>query len=557
MMDLLTVVMTDGQMNREELPKDLILGGRGAVDYLLTNHADPRVHPLSKRSRFVVAPGLLAGTNAPNCGRLSVGGKSPLTGTIKEANVGGTSAHKLARLGIGAIMVTGSSESLKILKVDDRGAVLEDASMLKGLGNYRACEVLRERYGTHIGIIIAGPAGEMKLSNSTVAVTDPDGRPSRHAARGGLGSVMAAKGLKAIVIDDANGKGRDAVDKEGFKLAVKSVAEAIVSKPICQNLAKFGTGMWVDSDHARGSMPTFNYRQGAFEKYERINGKRISELAEQRKGKMGHRCMPTCVVRCSTVYNDAEGQHVTSGLEYETLAMLGANLGIDDLDAIAKMDRRCDDLGIDTIEMGAAIGVLNDVGLFEFGNKAQAKTYLDEVAKGSPIGRILGHGVSLTAKAFGIGRVPAVKGLAIPAHTGRTVKGWGVTYATSPQGADHTAGPVGVEPLSPEGQVERSRLAQIQMASLDATGMCFFTFLYANPGIILPMINSFYGIHWSENNYLDMGKEMLRQEIAFNRKAGIAVEGNSVPDWLREESLPPKGTVFDVPQDELDRIFDF
>jgi aldehyde:ferredoxin oxidoreductase len=557
MMDLLRVSMTDGQINREEFPKNLILGGRGVIDYLLTKHADPRVHPLSKRSYFVVAPGLLAGTNAPNSGRLSIGGKSPLTGTIKEANVGGTSAHKLARLGIRAIMVSGLSESLKILKIDDTGAVLEDASTLKGLGNYRACEILCERYGGHIGIIIAGPAGEMKLSNSTVAVTDPEGRPSRHAARGGMGSVMAAKGLKAIVIDDANGKGREPVDKEGFKVAVKSAAEMITSKPICQNLAKFGTGLWVDSDHVRGSMPTYNYREGAFEKHERINGKRISELAEQRKGKMGHRCMPTCVVRCSTVYNDTEGKYVTSGLEYETLAMLGANLGIDDLDAIAMMDHRCDDLGIDTIEMGAAIGVLNDVGLFEFGNKAEAITYLDEVAKGSPIGRILGNGVSLTAKAFGIARVPAVKGQAIPAHTARTVKGWGVTYATSPQGADHTAGPVGVEPLSPEGQVERSRLAQIQMASLDATGMCFFTFTFATPGAIIPMINSLYGIHWSENDYLDMGKEMLRQEIAFNRKAGIAVEGNSVPDWLREEPLPPQGTVFDVPQDELDRIFDF
>ena len=142
------------------------------------------------------------------------------------------------------------------------------------------------------------------------------------------GQLQAGQGSQA-------GTEHEAVDKEGFKLAVKSAAEMIVSKPICQNLAKFGTGMWVDSDHVRGSMPTFNYRQGAFEKYDKINGKRISELAEQRKGKMGHRCMPTCVVRCSTLYNDVGGQHVTSGLEYETLAMLGANLGIDDLDAIA------------------------------------------------------------------------------------------------------------------------------------------------------------------------------------------------------------------------------
>ena len=556
-MDVLKVSMSELKIEREKFPKDLILGGRGAIDYLLTNNGDPRVHPLSKNSLFLVASGLLAGTNAPNSGRLSIGGKSPLTGTIKEANVGGTSSHKMGKLGIRAIMVSGKSEALKLLKIDNNGATIEDGSKLKGVGNYRACEILREEYGKDIGIIVTGPAGEMGLSNSSVAVTDIEGKPSRHAARGGMGAVMAAKGLKAIIIDDTNAKGREAVDKDGFKAAVKAAAESITSKPICQNLSKLGTTMWVESDHVRGSMPTYNYREGAFEKYEEINGKKISELAKQRKGKMGHRCMPTCVVRCSTIFNNSEGNYVTSGLEYETVAMLGANLGIADIDSIAQMDYQCDDLGVDTIEMGASIGILNDVELFEFGNANQALNYLNEVRKGSPFGRILGNGVAYVAKAYGISRVPAVKGQAIPAHTGRTVKGWGVTYATSPQGADHSAGPVGVDPLSPEGQVERSRLAQIQMASLDSTGICWFTFIYSTPSLIVPMINSLYGINWSEDEYLTMGKEMLKQEINFNRKAGIALEGNSLPDWLREEPLPPKNTVFDVPQEELNQIFNF
>lgn len=556
-MTIIRVQMTSGKIETEPFPADKVVGGRGMIDYLMTKYSSPTTHPLSEHSYFIVAPGLLAGTNAPNSGRLSVGGKSPLTGTIKEANVGGTAGHKLGRLGIKAIMITGRSSSLKVLKIGDVGATLEDGAFLKGLPNYQACEQLQKRYGEKIGIITTGPAGEMKLSNSTVAVTDLEGRPSRHAGRGGMGAVMAAKGLKAIVVDDSKGEWRKAIDKESFKAAVKAVTDDILAMPLCQALSKLGTPMWIDSDNARGSLPTFNYRAGAFEKYQSINGNKIVELGKNRGGKMGHGCMLGCAVHCSHVFHGPDGKFVTSALEYETLAMLGSNLGIDDIDAIAQMDRRCDELGLDTIEMGAAIGVLNDVGLFQYGDVAKAKSLIEEVSQGTPLGRILGSGVAYTAQAFGIDRVPAVKGQAIPAHTGRSVKGWGVTYATSPQGADHTAGPATALPLSAEGHAERSRMGQIQMAALDSSGICWFTFIFFKPSLIFPMINALYGLHWGEEEYLAMGKEMLRQEIEFNKKAGITLEGNRLPEWLREEPLPPTNAVFDVPQEDIDKVFDF
>ena len=556
-MTVIRVQMTSGKIEAEPFPADRIVGGRGMIDYLMTKYSSPTTHPLSEHSYFIVAPGLLAGTNAPNSGRLSVGGKSPLTGTIKEANVGGTAGHKLGRLGIKAIMITGKASGLRILKIDDVGATLENGSYLEGLSNYQSCEQLRKRYGERIGIIITGPAGEMRLSNSTVAVTDLEGRPSRHAARGGMGAVMAAKGLKAIVVEDSRGEWRKAVDKEGFKAAVKAATDDILSMPDCQNLSKVGTPGWIDNDHAHGSLPTFNYRAGAFDKYQNINGNKIVELSKSRGGKMGHSCMLGCVVHCSHVFHGPDGKFVTSALEYETIAMLGSNLGIDDIDVIAQMDRRCDDLGLDTIEMGAAIGVLNDVGLFQFGDAAKAQGCIEEVAQGTPLGRILGSGAAFTAQAFGIDRVPAVKGQAIPGHTGRSVKGLGVTYATSPQGADHTAGPATAYPLSAEGQAKRSRMAQIQMAALDSSGICFYTFIFFKPGVIVSMVNALYGLHWSKEDYLAMGKEMLRQEIEFNRKAGIALEGNGLPGWLREEPLPPTGAVFDVLQEDIEKVFDF
>ena len=556
-MRILRLNMSEKRISAESPREEMILGGRAMVDYLMTEYGSASTNPLSEESVFIVAPGLLAGSVAPQSGRISVGGKSPLTGGIKEANAGGTAAHKMGRIGIHAIMVEGRSKEPQILLINEKEAKLQPAGEIVGQMNYGACETLRKIYGNKVGIIISGPAGEMKLANSTVAVTDPDGNPSRHAARGGLGAVMGAKGLKAIVIDDLDGSQRKAVDESGFKAASKAVAEAIQSGPVTEALHSMGTAIFVDGDNGRGSLPTKNHRLGSFENVSNINAKKFLELVKARGGSMGHGCMPGCVVRCSSKFCDSRGNFVTAALEYETIGMLGSNLGIDDLDVIARMDRKCDELGIDTIELGCTIGILNDVGLFEFGDAARAEALVNEIAQGTPMGRILGSGVVATAKAFGIDRIPAVKGLGIPAHSARSSKGWAVTYATSPQGADHTAGAVMEDPLSPKGQAERSRTSQIGMAAFDATGLCLFTFLARTPKVIVPMINALYGGNWTESDYLEMGRVMLRQERAFNLKAGIGPGADGIPEWMRREPLPPTNAVFDVPQEDLDAVFNF
>jgi aldehyde:ferredoxin oxidoreductase len=527
------------------------------IDYLMTEHCLPSTHPLSEQSLFILASGLLGGTAAPQTGRLSVGGKSPLTGRIKEANVGGTVAHKLGRLNIKAVIVQGRAEKWQILKIGGDRISLEGAEDIVGQPSYDACAKLRCRYGDNIGIVIIGRAGEMKFANSTVAVTDPDGRPSRHAARGGLGAVMGAKGLKAVVIDDSGVGLRKPSDEKAFTAAIKVVAHEILAKATTPNLRKLGTSMWIDIDNARGSLPTYNHRLGAYDEFESINSRRVMELNEARGGSNGHRCMPGCLVQCSNVFHGPAGDMLTAAFEYETIAMLGANLGIHDMDGIARMDRRCDDLGIDTIELGCAIGVLNDVGLFEFGDVEKAEALIEEIAKGTPLGRVLGSGVTTTAKVFGIDRVPAVKDQGIPAHSARSLKGWGVTYATSPQGADHTAGAVIAEPLSPLGQVLRSRESQIGMAALDSTGFCLFTYLRTSPGIIVQLINAFYGVKWTEIDYSEMGKEALREERAFNFKAGISPGADGLPDWMKKEPLPPTDAIFDVSEEDIQTVFDF
>jgi len=165
--------------------------------------------------------------------------------------------------------------------------------------------------------------------------------------------------------------------------------------------------------------------------------------------------------------------------------------------------------------------------------------------------------VEIAGRIFGIDRIPAVKGQGIPAHAARSMKGWGVTYATSPQGADHTAGSVIPEPLSPSGQVERSRASQIINTAFDVLGLCHLTFLFKNPEMIMPMINAFYGVKLTLADFMEIGKEMLRQERAFNIKAGIGPGADRLPDWMRTEPLPPTNAVFDVPQEEIDNFFNF
>jgi len=554
-MKLLKLDMTQGKIKEENLPEDFTWGGRGLVDYLLTENMNPNSHPLSLDSVFVLACGMLAGTSAPNSSRISVGGKSPLTGGIKEANSGGTAGDIMGRLGIMAVMAQGKSKNPQLLIVNSQGAKFSDASFVSGLKNYEACQKLREKYGEKISIVLTGPAGEKGMANSTVAVSDPQGRPARHAARGGLGAVMGAKGLKAILLDGSAAKSRAPKDPSAFKEAVKNAVKIINSMQVGKDLKAYGTAAWIDSCDATGQMPTLNHSQGAWDKKNAINGPALAQNVVKRGGQMAHACMPGCIVRCSNNYAGPDGEYITSALEYETLAMLGSNLGIDDLDIIAELDRYCDELGIDTIETGNTIGALNHVGMFDFGDGAKALEYVREIEKGTPLGLILGSGTQTACKVLGIDRVPAIRGLGIPAHMARSQKGWGLSYATSPQGADHTAGPVGEDPLSPYGQAERSRNSQISMAAFDCLGMCWFTFINGSYNLLYPLINSLYGLAWDTRQYLKMGEEMIRMEIAFNRKAGLGPEQEQMPQWLKEETLPPFNARFDVPDEDYEKVW--
>ncbi len=554
----LTVNLENQTIDRSDLPEEAAwLGGRALLDSILLTEVPPTCHPLGPYNKVIIAPGLFAGTTMPTAGRLSIGAKSPLTGGIKESNVGGMAGIVLGQLGIGALVIEGesASQSLQVLVIRQDSAELVEASELKGLGNYDTVAALKKRFGQKVVIISIGPCGEMKMAAATVAVTDNDGRPSRHAGRGGLGAVMGAKGLKAIVIDPQGVRPLKAVDAPAFSKAVKEYTKIIQSSKTTAFFQENGTAGLVDVSHARGSMPTRNFSAGSYEKKDAINAERLKELMGERGGSMGHPCMRGCIVRCSNIFNDQNGQHLTSALEYETIVMMGANLDIDDLDTIAQIDFRCDDYGLDTIEMGATLGVLAETDQFTFGDRNRAIAIVEEIGQGTVLGRILGQGAVTTGKVFAIRRVAAVKGQSLPAHCARSIKGLGVTYATSPQGADHTAGFVSVDPLSKDGHVERSRDTQINVVIADSLGLCQFTGLRAEHDLFARLVGPLTGKIPTETDILSIGKDALWQEKTFNTRAGFGSGQDRLPEFMATEPLSPNDTVFDVEDQDLDRVF--
>ena len=557
---IIRVDMSTGAITEERAPEThALLGGRALTARMLLEETDARIHPLSEAAKLFIAPGLLAGTAVTTSGRTSFGFKSPLTGGTKEANVGGQLGHRLARLNIKAIVVSGASpDGWKRLDIDGSGARLSSAEDLVGRSNYDLHrELVGEALRTRAAATI-GPAGEHRMASASIAVTDPEGRPTRHAARGGPGAVMGAKGLKAIVVDDADGArtvpGENAKD---FKGEVVKFSKMVLEDPRVHNTSRYGTAgviKFVNRDNVL-SMPTRNHRKGNWEEANSISGQVIEELGKERGGKMLP-CMAGCIIKCAILYNDADGEHVTTALEFETIALLGSNLEIGPADAVAALDRLCDDIGLDTIEVGNAIGVAMEAGVLAWGDWEGTKRLLDEdVRGGTPLGRIVGGGTVHVANTYGIDRVPVVKGQGLPAWEPRTLKGMGITYSTSPQGADHTAGMVTARGATADTLVKQSRHEQLVMMAVDSVGVCQFT--NALPSDMAAFISERFATEMSDERLLELSREAIETEREFNRRAGFDKQDDRLPHWLLEEALPlPDGpSVFDIDDAMLDEVW--
>jgi aldehyde:ferredoxin oxidoreductase len=393
---------------------------------------------------------------------------------------------------------------------------------------------------------------------------DKDLVPSRINARGGVGAVMGAKGIKAIIINPAGGEPPPLADKTAFREAQRSYNKALLDHPQTTTYAEYGTAAMAMMADGFGALPTRNFSAGEFEALEPISGEFMRELLIKRGGKANptHACMAGCTIRCSNIFANEDGSEViVSPLEYETISLMGSNLGIDSLDEIARLNWQVNDLGLDSIEIGAALGVAAEGGVFEFGDSRAALELMNEIRNGTELGLVLGNGAAAAGKHLGVERVPVVKGQAMSAYDPRAIKGTGVTYATTPQGADHTCGltiRAKVDHLDPAGQVELSRNSQINMAGYDTLGVCAFgSFGFASAPEALPaLLNARYGGGFGDDSLEKIGRSVLKMEREFNRLAGFTPEDDRIPSWMEVEPLPPHQAVFDVPDEELDQIFD-
>lgn len=558
----------------EEVPSDWQgLGGRGLTSTIVATEVEPTCHPLGGKNKLVFAPGLLSGTIAANSGRLSIGAKSPLTGTIKETNGGGTAAQMLAKIGCKALIIEGKpdGDTWYNLELSDQAVAINKETALIGKGNFEVVDAVQNRTEGKHGIITIGPAGEMKMLAANISIKDPDSH-LRSGGRGGLGAVMGSKQIKYITVSPTESK-VEIADPEKFKEANRIFSKSLIDNPISQALATYGTNVLVNIINEAGALPTRNFSSGQFDGHEEISGETMHDTIVERAGKPRHNCHPGCVIQCSQIYNDINKKYKTSGFEYESIWAMGADCCVDNLDHIAEADHLMDDIGVDTIETSVAVGVAMEAGILEFGDGAGVCRILrEEVAKGTPLGRVIGCGAGSVGQVFGVTRVPVVKNQAIPAYDPRAVKGMGITYATSTQGADHTMGytiatnilGVGgsLDPLSQEGQVELSRNLQIATAAIDSTGMCLFiAFAALDDANCLPalidMINARFGINLTADDVTNLGVKILKTERGFNEAAGFTNKDDRLPEFFSEEPIPPHNVVWDIPGEKIDTFWDF
>ncbi len=582
---ILRLNMADRTSFLEDVPKNYrFLGGRGITSSIVLDEVPPLCHPLGPNNKLVFSPGIVTGTKAPTAARISVGGKSPLTGTIKESNAGSGWSPDLASMRIKALVIENKpkeTDKFWIAHISWDGSAGKPkveflpADEYTGKDLYEVYPKLFERFGK-VNIAGIGIAGEFRYSMAGVVFNDLVKRPSRYAGRGGLGAVMGSKGLKFIVTDAKGAPGVEILDQTLFEQGRKKLSDALRTADITKPkgaLNSYGTAVMINIINEAGGLPTKNFSSGRFEKAPNIAGETIFEVNKERLGKelYNHSCSPGCIIQCSNTWHKPDGTEHVSCLEYESDWALGANCGIDDLDTIAELIRLCNGYGLDTIETGTTIAVAMEEGLAEFGDGKSSINLLHEIGKGTPLGRILGNGTEAAAKVFGVVRCPTVKGQSIPAYEPRAIKGIGITYATSTMGADHTSGytispeilSVGGEadPLSPKGKAELSRAFQSTTAFIvDSTGHCLFitfSILDITSGFegVVEEVNGVLGTNYTVDDVKKLGDEILQKERTFNEAAGFTKSQDRLPEFMKYEQLPPHNNVYDIPDEGIDAVF--
>ena len=544
----------DRSIEKRELHgEEIVRAGRYLIAKTLLELGAATVDPLSPQNPLIFSAGPFAGSSFSNANRTSVGCKSPLTGGVKEANGGGSFSYGLGQLKIAGFTLHGASPDWTVIHFKKDGAIdFDDAAPYLGKGNFEAQAMLHARYGKKVTIGLCGPVGEYQGLLAGISFSDKDGRPARLSARGGVGAVMGSKKVKAIVVD---------LDKippfnEAKKVnaAIKDYAKMLQADSMVVNFyAKIGTMGMADMQNTLGGLPVRNFSAGQMvdvasgEKF-KMGGEYISQLNVSRGGEHTHACMPGCVIQCSNVYHDANGKEVVSPVEYETLGLLGTNCGLGDPDDLAQMNYIANDLGVDTIETGATLAVLMEAGLGAFGDVQFMADCLAEIRQGTEKGKLWAQGTARVGEHYKVRRVPVIKKQAISAYDPRVVEATGITMMATAQGADHTAGNLPrlkTREMDAPAIVEQSLAHQARVAANDSLGLCIFGMSVTNPNteFLANAINAAHGTSLTKEFFEPLGREALRLEWEFNKRAGFTAKDDELPAFFYEEALPPTNHV--------------
>ena len=555
--DLNTRKITRHQVQGESLAH----AGRYLIAKTLLERDVASLDPFSSEAPLIFSAGPFAGTNFSNANRLSVGCKSPLTGGIKEANSGGTFAYAMGQLEISGITFNGACDAWQIIHISKDGDItFSDAKDYLGLGNFDCARKLHEVYGDKVSLALCGPVGEYLGLLAGIAFSDTDNRPSRLAARGGVGAVMGSKKIKAVVIDKHRMPPMH--DRKGYMSAVKEYGRKLDESAAVQALKTTGTAMVADLTNFMGALPVNNFSRGQLTASGdgplKMGGDYIRELNQSRGGEISHACMPGCLIKCSNVYADDTGRELVSPLEYETIGLLGTNCGLTEPDDVAKLNETANDLGVDSIELGATIGVLMEAGEAEFGDVAFMEACLKDLMKGTERGRFIAGGTARVGETLNVARVPVIKKQAISAYDPRVVEVTGISMMVTAQGADHTTGNAPsfkcddktVEQLAAE-----SLKMQINSAVADSLGICVFgrSVTDVNLQLIADAINNAFDIGANPEFVRQLGIKALKLEAEFNRQAGFTEEDDELPSFFMDEALPPTGKKARLTSAEVNR----
>ncbi|MBI3978964.1 MAG: aldehyde ferredoxin oxidoreductase family protein [Chloroflexi bacterium] len=545
-----TVNLTQGAVVREPAEETVLrtyLGGRGLGVKLLADRCDPTVAPLSPDNKLVIAVGPLTGSAAPTAGRFSVVTRSPLTGTIFDANSGGFWGPQFKACGLDAMILEGAAPSPVYLFVDEDRIEVRDARDLWGLDVHETTDRLRERHGKPARVACIGPAGE-RLVRVAAIMNDYH----RAAGRGGVGAVMGSKRLKAIVVDGS--RKLEIADRAAFGFLVKEAQRKLAQNPVTSKaMPEYGTAGLLNIMNAFGLLGTRNYQRGTFEAAEQVGGESLTEQILVRK-----RPCFACPIACGreTATASARGE----GPEFETIYAFGPMCLVDSLEQIAEIGYDCNRLGMDTISLGVTIACAMEIserGLLDepigWGDAGRVRELVRQTGYREGLGDELADGARRLAERYGLPDVAMhVKGLELPAYDPRGAKGMGLAYATSNRGGCHLrAYMIGYEVLGLPKRIDRLSCdnkaglcvrQQDLNAAMDSLVECRFVESAVNESHFARQLAAVTGVAYRPEDLLVIGERIWNLERLFNLAAGFTRADDTLPRRLLAEPLAAGGS---------------